>query len=61
LVSQTIPAAELAKVHVYDLELLDILESKQGDGSIKGKLLIPFDQSCPVIWSKSQGGQFGES
>jgi len=49
LLRQAIPSKELAKVKVYYVKLLKVLESEQRDRSVERELLVVLDQACPMI------------
>jgi hypothetical protein len=60
LFGQSIPAKELPNINVTDFQSTDVLERVKWDGTVKGKLLVAFDQSSSSIWSKSEAGDLGE-
>jgi hypothetical protein len=60
LFGQSVPAKELPNVNVTNFQSTDVLERIEWDGTIKGELLVAFDQSGSSVWSKSEAGDFGE-
>jgi hypothetical protein len=58
--SQAVPAVELAKVHIIDLERSDIFKGKERHGSVKRKLFISCNETSLVVWCEPQTRDLGK-
>jgi hypothetical protein len=51
----------LAKVHIVYLECRHVLESEEGNGTVKGEFLVSGNEARFVIWCEPEARNLGES
>jgi hypothetical protein len=60
VIGQAVPAIKLPKVYIVNLKRSDILESEQGDGSIKREFFIAGNKTGFVVRRQPQARNFGK-